>query len=115
MIPTVITFEAVPAEVSIEIVAPEAAPKAKKRGRGRPPTSSLKANVDGIADQTVRRRQFNNAASARHRINQNQKRKHDEEALEYETERKAKLIVQVKQLEKEVEEYKAKIHALMKR
>jgi hypothetical protein len=111
MIPTVVTFEAIPDEISTEVVTAEA----KKRGRGRPCTSGLKANCEGINDQAVRRRQFNNAASARHRYNH--KRKHDEmeEALIFETEKKTKLVREVEQLEKEVEEYKAKIHALIKR
>jgi hypothetical protein len=123
IIPTVVTFEAVLSEVTTEVtteintevVTTEAAPEANKRGRGRPCTSALKANCEGINDQAIRRRQFNNAASARHRYNH--KRKHDEmeEAEKYETERKTKLVQEVEQLEKEVEEYKAKIHALIKR
>merc|ERR1712141_634797 len=68
-----------------------------------------------LQDQYNRRRKFNNASSARHR--RNQKRKHEdmEQALIDEAEKKAKLTVEVELLEKQVEEFKAKILDMIKK
>merc|ERR1712038_437554 len=106
IITDVATNEAAPGEIKQEV---------KNRGRGRPKTSALKAEVDDIKDQHIRRRKFNNASSARHR--RNQKRKHEdmEQALIDEAEKKAKLTVEVELLEKQVEEFKAKILDMIKK
>jgi hypothetical protein len=87
----------------------------KNRGRGRPQTSALKAKVDDIKDPILRRRKFNDASSARHRRNKKRKHEETEQALVDETERNAKLTVEVELLEKQVEDYKAKILDMIKK
>jgi len=112
-VPTILIPE-VNTEVTSEAV-PVVDQEVKNRGRGRPETSDLEAKVDDIKDQSLRRRKFNNASSARHR--RNQKRKHEdmEQALIDEAEKKAKLTVEVELLEKQVEEFKAKILDMIKK
>ena len=75
-------------------------PEVKFSRRGRPETSALKAEVDDIKDQGIRRRKFNNASSARSRRNEKQKQGEIEKELVIETERNAKLTVEVEKLEK---------------
>jgi murein tripeptide amidase MpaA len=87
----------------------------KNRGRGRPQTSALKAKVDDIKDPILRRRKFNDASSARHRRNKKRKDEEMEQALVDETERNAKLTVEVELLEKQVEDFKAKILDMIKK
>ena len=87
----------------------------KNRGRGRPQTSDLKAKVDDIKDPILRRRKFNDASSARHRRNKKRKDEEMEQALVDETERNAKLTVEVELLEKQVEDFKAKILDMIKK
>ena len=112
-VPTILIPEFNP-EVTSEAV-PVVDQEVKNRGRGRPETSDLEAKVDDIKDQSLRRRKFNNASSARHR--RNQKRKHEdmEQALIDEAEKKAKLTIEVELLEKQVEEFKAKILDMIKK
>jgi len=112
-VPTILIPE-VNTEVTNEAI-PVVGQEVKNRGRGRPETSDLEAKVDDIKDQSLRRRIFNNASSARHR--RNQKRKHEdmEQALIDEAEKKAKLTVEVELLEKQVEEFKAKILDMIKK
>merc|ERR1719411_2585504 len=99
-------------EIITDFATNEAAPgveqKVKKHGRGRPKTSALKAEVDDIKDQHIRRRKFNNASSARHRRNQKRKHEEMEDALVFETEKNARLTV-------EVELSKAKILDMIKK
>ena len=106
-------------EIITDVATNEAAPgveqEVKKHGRGRPKTSALKAEVDDIKDQHIRRRKFNNASSARHRRNQKRKHEEMEHALLYETEKNARLTVEVELLEKQVEDFKAKILDMIKK
>ena len=106
IITDVATNEAAPGEIKQEV---------KNRGRGRPKTSALKAEVDDIKDQHIRRRKFNNASSARHRRNQKRKHEEMEDALVFETEKNARLTVEVELLEKQVEDFKAKILDMIKK
>jgi hypothetical protein len=106
-------------EIITDVATNEAAPgveqEVKKHGRGRPKTSALKAEVDDIKDQHIRRRKFNNASSARHRRNQKRKHEEMEDALVFETEKNARLTVEVELLEKQVEDFKAKILDIIKK
>merc|ERR1711902_18634 len=106
-------------EIITDVGTNEAAPgveqEVKKHGRGRPKTSALKAEVDNIKDQSLRRRKFNNASSARHRRNQKRKHEEMEQALVDETERNTRLTVEVELLEKQVEIFKAKILDMIKK
>ena len=106
-------------EIITDVATNEAAPgveqEVKKHGRGRPKTSALKAEVDDIKDQQIRRRKFNNASSARHRRNQKRKHEEMEDALVFETEKNARLTVEVELLEKQVEDFKAKILDMIKK
>lgn len=106
-------------EIITDFATNEAAPgveqEVKKHGRGRPKTSALKAEVDDIKDQHIRRRKFNNASSARHRRNQKRKHEEMEQALVDETEKNARLTVEVELLEKQVEDFKAKILDIIKK
>jgi len=106
-------------EIITDVATNEAAPgveqEVKKHGRGRPKTSALKAEVDDIKDQHIRRRKFNNASSARHRRNQKRKHEEMEDALVFETEKNARLTVEVELLEKQVEDFKAKILEMIKK
>jgi len=115
-----IIFPNVPTpEIITDVATNEAAPgveqEVKKHGRGRPKTSALKAEVDDIKDQHIRRRKFNNASSARHRRNQKRKHEEMEQALVFETEKNARLTVEVELLEKQVEDFKAKILDIIKK
>merc|ERR1712062_923970 len=78
-------------------------------------TSALEAEVENIKDQSLRRRKFNNASSARHRRNQKRKHEEMEQALVDETERNTRLTVEVELLEKQVELFKAKILDMIKK
>jgi len=106
-------------EIITDVATNEAAPgveqEVKKHGRGRPKTSALKAEVDDIKDQHIRRRKFNNASSARHRRNQKRKHEEMEQALVDETEKNARLTIEVELLEKQVEDFKAKILDIIKK
>merc|ERR1711879_822448 len=106
-------------EIITDVATNEAAPgveqEVKKHGRGRPKTSALKAEVDDIKDQHIRRKKFNNASSARHRRNQKRKHEEMEDALVFETEKNARLTVEVELLEKQVEDFKAKILDMIKK
>ena len=82
---------------------------------GRPKSSTLIAEVDGIKDQSVRNRKLNNVAVARYRRNQNRKHEEMKQALINETERKAKLTVEVECLEKQVKDFRAMILHMMKK
>jgi len=115
-----IIFPNVPTpEIITDVATNEAAPgveqEVKKHGRGRPKTSALKAEVDDIKDQHIRRRKFNNASSARHRRNQKRKHEEMEQALVDETEKNARLTIEVELLEKQVEDFKAKILDMIKK
>merc|ERR1711953_1577539 len=106
-------------EIITDVATNEAAPgveqEVKKHRRGRPKTSALKAEVDDIKDQHIRRRKFNNASSARHRRNQKRKHEEMEDALVFETEKNARLTVEVELLEEQVEDFKAKILEMIKK
>lgn len=60
-------------------------------------------------------KKFNNASSARHRRNQKRKHEEMEDALVFETEKNARLTVEVELLEKQVEDFKAKILDMIKK
>merc|ERR1711902_107326 len=112
-VPTILIPE-VKTEVTSEAV-PVVDQEVKNRGRGRPETSALEAEVENIKDQSLRRRKFNNASSARHRRNQKRKHEEMEQALVDETERNTRLTVEVELLEKQVEDFKAKILDMIKK
>ena len=90
-------------------------PATTKRGRGRPLSSCLWADVDGILDKNIRKKRCTNASSARHRYTQKQKFERMEEDLQVEVQRRTRLTIRADQLEKEVEENKVKIHDLLRR
>ena len=75
-------------------------PESQFNLRGQPETSALKAEVDGIKDQTMQRRKSSNACSAGFRRNQRQLQEEMEKNLFNETERNAKLTIKLEKLEK---------------